>query len=97
MRPCTGVLLYGPPGTGKTHICKALAAEAGACFINLTRASVTSKWYGETEKMVRAVFRTAEKMAPAVTRTPTLTLTLTLPLTLTLTPTLARRRGRTEP
>ena len=45
VKPCTGVLLYGPPGTGKTHICRALAAEAGACVVNLTRASVASKWH----------------------------------------------------
>ena len=30
-----------------------LTILVGACFINLTRASVASKWYGETEKMVR--------------------------------------------
>ena len=65
-KPCTGVLLYGPPGTGKTLICRALAAESDAHFISLTRAVVASKWYGESEKLIRNVFAAAEELAPSV-------------------------------
>ena len=64
--PPRGVLLYGPPGTGKTLICRALAAESDAHFISLTRAVVASKWYGESEKLIRNVFAAAEELAPSV-------------------------------
>ncbi|GFP79922.1 ATPase family aaa domain-containing protein 1 [Phtheirospermum japonicum] len=66
LRPCKGMLLFGPPGTGKTLIAKALATEAGAHFINITSASLTSKWYGEDEKYTRALFSFARKLTPVV-------------------------------
>ncbi|EYU17671.1 hypothetical protein MIMGU_mgv1a0257531mg, partial [Erythranthe guttata] len=66
LRPCKGLLLFGPPGTGKTLIAKALATEAGANFIGLSTASLTSKIYGDDEKLVRALFAFAAKVAPAV-------------------------------
>lgn len=51
-----GVLLYGPPGCGKTMIAKSTAKEAGCRFINLEVSSLTDKWYGESQKLVNAVF-----------------------------------------
>ncbi|GER53170.1 P-loop containing nucleoside triphosphatehydrolases superfamily protein, partial [Striga asiatica] len=65
-KPCKGMLLFGPPGTGKTLIAKALATEAGAHFINVTPSSLTSKWYGEEEQLVRALFSLAVKLAPTI-------------------------------
>ncbi|CAA0836125.1 P-loop containing nucleoside triphosphate hydrolases superfamily protein [Striga hermonthica] len=64
--PCKGMLLFGPPGTGKTLIAKALATEARAHFINVTPSSLGSMWYGEAEKLTKALFTLAVKLAPTI-------------------------------
>ena len=65
-RPPTGVLLHGPPGCGKTMLAKATAREAGARFINLEVAMLTDKWYGESQKLAKAVFTLAKKIQPCI-------------------------------
>ncbi|WVZ90643.1 hypothetical protein U9M48_036927 [Paspalum notatum var. saurae] len=65
VKPVKGILLFGPPGTGKTILAKAVAKEAGAKFINMS-IFITSKWLGEIEKYVDAIFSLASKLSPAV-------------------------------
>mmetsp|Transcript_2756 Transcript_2756/g.5032 ORF Transcript_2756/g.5032 Transcript_2756/m.5032 type:complete len:583 (-) Transcript_2756:1655-3403(-) len=64
--PPKGLLLFGPPGTGKTMIGRAIASKSGARFFNISASSLTSKWIGEGEKTVRALFSVARLLQPSV-------------------------------
>ncbi|GFH56915.1 spastin [Chaetoceros tenuissimus] len=61
-----GVLLYGPPGTGKTMLVKAVAHESNCILFACTASSMTSKWVGEGEKIVRTLFKMAADVAPSI-------------------------------
>lgn len=62
----TGVLFYGPPGTGKTHLCRAIANDSGHTLIAISAAEIQSKWVGETEKLIQAMFGLARKLYPCI-------------------------------
>lgn len=65
-RPPKGILLFGPPGTGKTLIGKCIASQSNSKFFSISAATLNSKWIGEGEKMVRALFSVAAALQPSV-------------------------------
>jgi proteasome-associated ATPase len=74
-KPIKGILLYGPPGCGKTLIGKATAynlreeyskrmgREVKEYFMAISGPKILNMWLGETERMVREIFRTAREKA----------------------------------
>ena len=55
------VLLCGPPGTGKTLSAEVMAQALGVDLLVVDIARLVSKWIGETEKNLAAVFDAAER------------------------------------
>ncbi|MHA1669890.1 MAG: CDC48 family AAA ATPase [Promethearchaeota archaeon] len=66
IRPLNGILLFGPPGCGKTLLAKAIATETNSNFITVKGPEVFSKFVGESEKIVRNIFRKARQAAPSI-------------------------------
>jgi hypothetical protein len=54
-------LFHGPPGTGKTMTAAAVAASAGLPAYVVDLSALVSKYIGETEKALAAVFERAER------------------------------------
>lgn len=66
LRPPSGILLSGPPGTGKTLLATSIASECNVPFLSIKPSMVEQKYYGESQKIVKAIFSFAEKIQPCV-------------------------------
>lgn len=66
LQPPSGVLLHGPPGTGKTMLAQALSCELNCTFINFDLGLIENKLYGESLKILKALFTLAAKLKPTI-------------------------------
>ena len=66
IEPPKGVLIYGTPGCGKTLLARAVANESEAHFITINGPEIVSKFVGEAEERLRAIFKDAEENAPSI-------------------------------
>ena len=64
--PFRNILMFGPPGTGKTTLAAATAGNLNSTFFSTKGSSLLSKYYGESSKLVAALYKVARRMAPSV-------------------------------
>lgn len=60
------ILFYGPPGTGKTLLAAATSNGLEATFFNVRVSDLLSKYFGESTKLISALFSVARREAPSV-------------------------------
>ncbi|MFA4662992.1 ATP-binding protein [Pyrococcus kukulkanii] len=66
IEPPQGILLFGPPGTGKSLLASAVANGLNATFFSVKASDLLSKYFGESSKLVSALFSLARQLSPSV-------------------------------
>ena len=65
-RTTKGVLFTGEPGTGKTMLAQIIATQSTAAFYRISGPEIFSKWYGQSEELLRTLFNVAAKDGKAI-------------------------------
>lgn len=60
------ILFYGPPGTGKTLLAAATSNGLDATFFNVKVSNLLSKYFGESTKLITALYEHARERSPSV-------------------------------
>ena len=66
IQPWKGILLFGPPGTGKTLLASAAAGSLNATFFSVKASNVLSKYFGESARIISALYEVAREEAPSI-------------------------------
>ncbi|EGC34245.1 hypothetical protein DICPUDRAFT_16006, partial [Dictyostelium purpureum] len=62
----SGLLLWGPSGCGKSLMVKAIATSMSINFISIKGSDIYSKWLGESERIIRELFKSARLSSPCI-------------------------------
>ena len=72
MRKGFNAIFYGAPGTGKTASVYELARRSGRDIFRVDMSKLKSKWVGESEKTVKAVFKIYRSLCHSCDKAPIL-------------------------
>ena len=72
MQKGIAALLYGQPGTGKTESVMQMAKATGRAVYHVDISSTKSCWFGESEKLIKDVFKKYEDLCEQSEKSPIL-------------------------
>ena len=65
-KPIKGILFTGLPGTGKTMLARIIASQTDSAFFKISGPEIFSKWYGQTEELLRRLFDAASNKSSSI-------------------------------